>query len=145
MAQRNSSVSNEFNAKLKSLNLNSVAQILITEKNWTHQQVERAISNYKRYLSLIHQNPSQNLVPTKQIDDVLHTHIELGVQFDEDCQFLFGCVLQHEAGFGNGDKADQQAWSSTFRQTRKLFKQLFGFALTRDPAHCYTSFLASLG
>ena len=140
--RQNSAVSNDFSAKLESLNLDSVADILIASNGLTHQQAEQAIADYKRYLSLTHQNPNQVLVPTKQIDDAFHIHM-LGSKFNEDCESLFGYVLHHETGFGNGDDADQQAWLMAFNRTKQLFKQLFGFDLMDAPSRCFT--IATVG
>jgi hypothetical protein len=136
--QQNSVVSNDFSAKLESLNLDSVANILVASNGLTRQQAEQEIADYKLYLTLTHQHPGQKLVPSKPIDYALHAHM-LSAQFDEDCERLFGCVLDHdEPDFGNGDDAEQRAWQMAFQRTKQLFKQFFGLDLMGDPAPCFT-------
>ena len=132
----------QFLAKLASVDFYEIARLL-KSKGWKRKRIDKAISIYCKYLFLTYQKPNQILTPTKEVDEVLHSHIALGTQFNEDCQRLFGRALAHQADFENGDDANLQAWLATFQQTKQLFQQLFGLTLTDDPAHCYTK-LASL-
>jgi len=134
-----SSMSNEFNAKLESLNLDSVAQILVNERGWSSQQTERAIATYAKYLLLCAQNPGRVLVPSAEIDLMLHLHLKTGSKFAEDCRRTLGCIIQHEP-VESCNEADRQIWTTAFRHTKALFEKTFGFGTmgTSGGANCFT-------
>lgn len=138
MMQQNLAVSSEFNDKLESLHLDSVAQDLVNLQGWTRQRADRAIAGWKQHLVLTCQNPGEMLVPTEDIDFAGHAHMSMGTQFDRDCQRLFGCVVLHEPGLGNGDDTNKREWAMAFLRTKWLFQKAFGVNLIDDPAHCFT-------
>jgi hypothetical protein len=127
----------QFLAKLTSIDFYEIARLL-KNQGWKRKQIAAAISDYCKYLFLGFQNPGEVLIPTTQIDAVLHAHLSLGIQFDEDCKRLLGCVVHHQPGLGNGDDADRQEWLMAFQRTSQLFQKAFGVGLTDAPGHCFT-------
>jgi hypothetical protein len=95
-------------------------------KGWTLEQATRAIEQYRRFLFLNHLYPNHQIVPSREIDRVWHTHILDTAKYREDCEHLFGQFVDHWPYFGMQDEADRQALDQAFAQTQALFEQHFG-------------------
>lgn len=88
-------------------------------------QIITAIAKYGLFLSLIHRYQYMKVVPTQELDLVLHAHMLDTYKFKIDCQTLFGTRLNHIAGVGRGE-AERQEWLKNFSYTCYLFEQNFG-------------------
>lgn len=116
-----------FLKKLQALDWQTIRHHLLNSeegRDFTRAQVARAIWQYGLFLFLAQQHPGMRLVPTKEIDAVLHAHIATNRQYHNDCQTLFGGYVHHSAGLGTrGDRAE---WLEAFDLTKKLFEKTFG-------------------
>ncbi len=96
-----------------------------------------AIRQYGLFLFLIQKYPDARMVPTQEIDAVLHAHRANIHQFEKDCQNLFSVCLKHVPEFGVRGEAERLEWQLAFAQTQKLFELNFGQGtMGRSAAAC---------
>ncbi len=95
-------------------------------REFTLAQAVIAILRYQLFLFLVRKYANMRLVPSKEIDAVLHVHIATNQQYKEECQYLFGTSLVHSPGLGTRGEVDRQEWLVAFAQTRELFEYNFG-------------------
>ena len=126
MSYKQLAVDYSFQKKLQTLDWQTIRYHLLNSdegRDFTRAQAARAIWQYGLFLSLAQQYPGMRLVPTEEIDAVLHAHIATE-QYQDDCQTLFGSCVHHSAGLGTrGDRAE---WLEAFDRTKQLFEKIFG-------------------
>jgi hypothetical protein len=125
-----------FFNKLNKLDLHPVAKKLIFCDNATGrtlQQTEYAISLYKMFLCLHFLFPDIELVPTKEIDEVWHTHILLNTyKYIQDCQDLYGYIFHHYSPVNETLEFKYQHYKKAIVITKYLFEKLFGVSVLED-------------
>jgi hypothetical protein len=89
-------------------------------------QVSHNIEGYRQYLFLYYLYPDRILVPSREIDQVWHTHILDTAKYREDCDQLFGRFIDHWPYFGLADAADKAALEKAFAETQALYAHHFG-------------------
>lgn len=89
-------------------------------------EAERAVVKYRRFLKLIVMYPEQAIVPSKEIDEVWHTHILDTLKYPEDCDAIFGFFLHHFPYLGTRGEDDKQGWLESFKTTCDLYREHFG-------------------
>ena len=117
-----------FLQRLKTIDFGPLAFKLMHPEEgqrWTLEQTTQAIEQYRRFLFLNHLYPNHELVPTREIDQVWHTHILDTAKSREDCDLLFGQLLEHWPYFGIRDESDRQNLNDAFAETQLLFKKHF--------------------
>lgn len=141
MSTGKNSISEELQAflkKLKQLEIKSLARQLTRVYGWTAKQALAAILRYLMFLCLTQLYPHHLLVPTPEVDAVWHCHILQTRKYRADCQFLFGCYLDHEPGNEPEDELEGISPQSSldldaaFAQTQALFEQHFGSGSFED-------------
>jgi len=122
----------------KSMNIDQTVNKLDLEriawkvKNSSHnpemsnEDVERAISQYRKYLTLKIRYPTVNLVPTEDIDLIWHTHILDTENYALDCEILFGKFLHHKPYFGEFSDENQDEMGLFYDETSNLWEKEFG-------------------
>ena len=95
-------------------------------QGWTLEQATCGIEQYRRFLFLSHLYPDRQIVPSREIDQVWHTHILDTEKYREDCESLFGQFIDHWPYFGMKDEAERQSLEQAFAQTQVLLDQHFG-------------------
>ena len=127
MSYKQLAVDYSFLKKLQTLNWQTIRHHLLNSdegRDFTPAQAAHAIWQYGLFLFLARQYPGIRLVPTEEIDAVLHAHIATARQYHNDCQTLFGGFVHHSAGLGTrGDRAE---WLEAFDRTKQLFEKMFG-------------------
>jgi len=119
----------KFLKRLSEIDFGPVAFKLIhadDQKPWTLERATSAIQLYRRFLFLNYLYPDQTIVPSREIDQVWHTHILDTAKYREDCDALFGRFMDHWPYLGVRDEADRQALDDAFDETQKLFAKHFG-------------------
>lgn len=91
---------------------------------WDENVAQNAIVRYKKFLLLIADNPQRPFAPTRDIDEIWHLHMLSPRAYYEDCQRLFGEVLDHDGGFGKGD-GEMHALLKVFDSTSALWKNKY--------------------
>ena len=89
-------------------------------------QVTHEIELYRRFLFLSYRYGERQIVPSREIDRVWHTHILDTAKYREDCEQLFGHFVDHWPYFGIRDEQDRQALVAAFDDKKRLFEQYFG-------------------
>ena len=87
---------------------------------------ERAVMKYRRFLKLIVMYPEQVIVPSKEIDEVWHTHILDTLKYPGDCERVFGFFLHHFPYLGTRGEEDKKGWLESFETTCDLYEKHFG-------------------
>lgn len=62
---------------------------------WTKERVEKAIKEYREYLTLQLREPGTEAHPSDDCDEVWHKHILDTTKYRQDCQAIFGHYLDH--------------------------------------------------
>lgn len=124
---------------LKHINIETLMISLIYFEQWSEMQAEHACQRYLKFLYLVWLYPDHPLIPTQEIDRVWHCHILHTRQYQQDCQTLFGCYLDH-VPCANPEQLDPSLLIA-FEQTKILFERHFGVGsfdscLSNDPAAC---------
>ncbi|MEA5568564.1 hypothetical protein [Anabaena sp. UHCC 0399] len=89
-------------------------------------QALSAIRKYGLFLLLLQKYPNTRIVPTQEIDAVLHAHMANVDQFERDCRKLFNVSLFHIPEFGLRGDNERLEWQLIFAQTQELFELNFG-------------------
>lgn len=134
-----------FFNKLNKLDWQPVAKKLMFCDNGTGrtlQQTESAISLYKMFLCLHFLFPAIELVPTKEIDEVWHTHILLNTyKYIQDCQELYGYIFHHYSPVDETLEFKDRHYKKAIVITKYLFEKLFGVSLIKDSQYHRTACL----
>lgn len=105
-------------------------------KGWTPEEADIAELWYKRFLKLCNMVPAQDIVPTKLIDVIWHSHILDTRKYHADCQAIFGHYLHHFPYFGIMGRQDERRLKKAFEITVALFEEFFGESPIFDKAGC---------
>ncbi|MEM9539046.1 MAG: glycine-rich domain-containing protein-like [Cyanobacteria bacterium P01_E01_bin.42] len=119
----------QFLEELKATDFGPIAYKLINPedgKGMTLEEATRGIEEYRKFLILQHFYRDRGIVPTREMDKVWHVHILDTVKYREDCQRLFGEMLDHFPYFGLRGTEDRQLLDDTFRESQLLFQEIFG-------------------
>jgi hypothetical protein len=115
-------------ARIAKLQLDSILYSLVAKADgpeWPHDRAKKAVEWYRRFLFLVARYPNEAIVPTKDIDEVWHTHILDTRKYAADCQEVFGDFLHHFPYLGSRGVADAELLSDTFLRTLSLFELHF--------------------
>lgn len=104
-----------------------VSRLLLALQPSSNSQFINSIEYYGGFLFLLNQHPHLKLVPTCEIDSILHTHLAQP-SYQQDHHQLFGNTeLIHSS---------DTAQLADFRQTKALFEQEFGLPYGWQAAAC---------
>ncbi|MBW4684794.1 MAG: glycine-rich domain-containing protein-like [Komarekiella atlantica HA4396-MV6] len=135
--------------KFENLDLESIIIKLTHPQDvykWSREKAEYAVSQYKKFLFLNALYPEQELVPTKEIDNVWHVHILDTEKYRNDCQYLFGRFLDHYPYSGLRGQQDEKEHLKKFELSQTLFQELFpsdNVKFYKTPAHSSSTSSAS--
>ncbi len=100
-------------------------------KDWNEERTRGAIAKYERFLQLAAKHPGVPVAPTREIDTIWHLHMLSPRAYYEDCQRLFGEVLDHDGGFGK-EPAELPILKATFEETARLWFEAYGEPYVKD-------------
>jgi hypothetical protein len=95
------------------------------ETLWNEARAQRALLEYKQFLSLMYWYPDAAIVPSEDIDEVWHTHVLHTANYYNDCMTIFGCFQDHVPTSDSSDD-EQHANTNNGDETQKLFEEAFG-------------------
>lgn len=98
--------------------------------------VDRALLDYQRFLTLRLLHPDQTLVPTGMIDEFWHQHILDTRAYAEDCMSVFGGFMDHDPDWGAGSEEEAEKNAEAFDVTRRLYSERFGEDMAGVPHRC---------
>jgi len=96
-----------------------------TPKHYTDDILRRAKERYRRFLALCIKHPDKPIAPSKDIDMMWHLHMLSPRAYHNDCQQMFGDILDHDGGFG-ADPAELPVLEQIFAETAALYREEFG-------------------
>ncbi len=94
-------------------------------KDWTEAKTLTAITRYEKFLRLVAVDPHRPVAPTRDIDVIWHLHMLSPRAYYQDCQRLFGSILDHDGGFGI-ESHEIPILKATFEETARAWEQLYG-------------------
>lgn len=111
--------------KIESLNLDPILYSLVKKHDgpqWALVRAKKAEKWYRRFLFLVAKYPGETIVPTKEVDEVWHTHILDTHKYFQDCEAVFGEYLHHFPYLGTRGEQDRQDLETAFFRTLALFE-----------------------
>lgn len=112
---------------INELDLNNVIKRLTKKDAWKSKRAQAAVIQYRNYLWLLKKYGSDHhLPPSKDIDEVWHSHILHTRQYQQDCHTIFGSYLHHEPEYFQTNTIDAKQHAERFAKTQELYKQEFG-------------------
>lgn len=104
---------------------------------WPAAKVKHVEFEYRKFLTLCAEMPGEQIVPSKDVDEMWHTHILDTAKYAEDCEAIFGYFLHHFPYLGLRGEEDAKALIDASNRTKELFLARFGQQVSpRDTATC---------
>ena len=100
-------------------------------KGWSTQTAINAIKKYEKFLMLIAKYPGMPHAPTREIDEIWHLHMLSPRAYLNDCNKLFGEILDHDGGFGK-EPEEEIVLKATFNITAALWEKEYGEAYASE-------------
>lgn len=94
--------------------------------SWSHERVERAEKDYRRFLLLMKMFPNELIAPSMDVDRLWHYHILDTEKYARDCQTVFGYFLHHYPYLGLGGEEDEARRRQAGARMRELYREMFG-------------------
>jgi hypothetical protein len=114
-------------AKIDAIDLTNCRNRLMDPKlgkGWSAEKADTEILKYRRFLKLA--STGMSVVPTKNVDEVWHTHILDTEVYAKDCQTCFGYFLHHHPYME--DSKLQENWKTT----NQAYEGTFGARYSKD-------------
>lgn len=107
---------------------------------WSVVKVTRVEAEYRKFLTLCAEMPGEQIVPSKEVDEMWHTHILDTAKYAEDCDTIFGYFLHHFPYLGLRGDEDARALVAASERTKHLYRERFGVQQSRHTpkADCMT-------
>ncbi len=97
-------------------------------------EADQDVALYRCFLKLCVLHPGATIVPTRQLDQVWHTHMLDTAKYRADCDRVFGRFMDHFPYAGLRGEDDRRVWHDDFARTRRLFREHFGVEIGAQPA-----------
>jgi hypothetical protein len=113
-----------MDTRLHTIELESVKRRLVADNlqnNMDSNFVNRLEEEYRKYLTIILDNPEFDVSPSKCVDEFWHTHILDTRKYANDCEEIFGGYLHHIPL--DDDKEERNA---PYLATLRLYRSTFG-------------------
>jgi hypothetical protein len=115
--------------EIAALDLEPIKRKLMHGKSgqgWPEERANAAEREYRRFLFLMKQYPSELVAPLKEVDAFWHHHILDTAKYARDCQQVFGYFLHHYPYLGLLGKEDAARRAEAGSRMRALYQQTFG-------------------
>jgi hypothetical protein len=94
--------------------------------------IQTAALRYRKFLGLAAKYPDVELSPARDIDEVWHLHMLQPRAYSEDCNRIFGSILDHDAGFGKDSEPQYQELLGVFDRTAALWNSEYAESYVTD-------------
>lgn len=98
-------------------------------EGWNPEKAEKVAIQYRRFLTLVRENPNATIVPTEDVDEFWHNHVLDTLKYAEDCTEFFGFFLHHFPYLGLRGGDDVKRLTEAFEATKTLYAERFGESL----------------
>ena len=125
--------------RILALDLEPILFSLVEKEEGPQWSLERALHAekwYRRFLFLACKYPNKVVVPSKEIDEVWHTHILDTCKYMSDCDEIFGQYIHHYPYLGQRGASDALYLKESFQETLLLFQKHFGSTPLADSSIC---------
>ena len=96
------------------------------------QTIHTAELRYRKFLGLAAKYPDVELSPARDIDEVWHLHMLQPRAYAEDCNRIFGVILDHDGGFGKDSEQQYQELLGIFDHTAELWSSEYSEPYVTD-------------
>jgi hypothetical protein len=96
------------------------------------QTIRTAELRYRKFLGLVAKYPDVDLSPARDIDEVWHLHMLQPRAYVEDCNRIFGDILDHDGGFGKDSEQQYQDLLAVFDHTAALWSSEYSEPYVTD-------------
>ncbi|HYP69099.1 MAG TPA: glycine-rich domain-containing protein-like [Thiobacillaceae bacterium] len=96
------------------------------------QTIRTAELRYRKFLKLAAKYPDVERSPARDIDEVWHLHMLHPRAYAEDCNRIFGTILDHDGGFGKDSEQQYQELLGVFDQTAVLWNSEYSESYVTD-------------
>lgn len=96
---------------------------VVEEHGWTEVKAEAAIFEYLRFLRLLGEAPSMELVASEAVDLVWHEHLLDTTNYAEDCFRLFGRFMHHRRARNEAERADIP---NGYERSKRVYRARYG-------------------
>lgn len=117
----------EIAAKIDAIDLTNCTNRLMDPKlgkGWSKDKAAEQVGKYRNFLKMI--STGMTCVPTKDVDEVWHTHILDTEEYTKDCQRCFGYYVHHRPYLA--DDTLQRSW----KETNAAYEGTFGKQYSKD-------------
>lgn len=107
-------------------------------EGWSRARADAVEVEYRRFLFLMKAYPTEQTVPSVEVDIFWHYHILDTVKYAADCKAAFGYFLHHDpsVGLAGADEAAERLQRA--ERMDELYAATFGPALATDSAGDYS-------
>lgn len=96
------------------------------------QSIRKAELRYRKFLRLAAKYPDVVLAPARDIDEVWHLHMLHPRAYVEDCNRIFGEILDHDGGFGKDSDQQYEELLAVFDRTARLWSSEYSEPYVTD-------------
>jgi hypothetical protein len=94
-------------------------------EGWTLEHANAVEFEYRRFLYLMHEFPTEQTAPLVDVDTFWHYHILDTMKYAADCQAVFGYFLHHFPYIGLRGEDDEAAHQRVGLRMQELYEQTF--------------------
>ncbi|MGV7208870.1 glycine-rich domain-containing protein [Oxalobacteraceae bacterium A2-2] len=94
-------------------------------EGWTLEHANAVESEYRRFLYLMHEFPTEQTAPLMDVDTFWHYHILDTMKYAADCEAVFGYFLHHFPYIGLRGGDDEAAHQRVGLRMQELYEQTF--------------------
>ena len=98
-------------------------------EGWSRARANAVEVEYKRFLFLMKAHPTEQTVPTVEIDTFWHYHILDTMKYAADCEAAFGYFLHHDPAVGLAGESEAPERARRAARMDELYAATFGPAL----------------
>jgi hypothetical protein len=95
-------------------------------EGWSRARADAVEVEYKRFLFLMKAYPTEQTVPSVEIDTFWHYHILDTVKYAADCKAAFGYFLHHDPAVGLAGESEAAERSRRAERMDELYAATFG-------------------
>lgn len=106
-------------------------------EGWSRARANAVEVEYKRFLFLMKAHPTEQTVPSVEVDTFWHYHILDTVKYAADCNAAFGYFLHHDPSVGLAGATEAAERTRRAARMDELYAATFGAHLASVPAGGY--------
>ena len=99
--------------------------IMSRKEGWNESRFNAALGEYRKFLFLCSREPEKETMAPEDVDEVWHMHMLDSVNYQKDCERIFGGYLHH-------DPCVQAPNPENIRDTLARYENTFGTMPTSD-------------